>query len=226
MEKIKCFIVDDDEPAIELLQYFIAEESELELIGFSHSISGIPINLINNELLFFLDIQMPNKTGIDFLRESHDKLNVILTTSQNNYALEAYDLSVIDYLLKPFSQSRFKEAVQKAISVFKLNRIDKLALENHIIEVKHDYKTLKINTFDILYIEGLKQYLKIVTKERSYIILDSFKNLELKLPAYFIRVHKSFLVNKLSITKYSKTHLYIDKKEIPLSSKFDNDKLL
>jgi DNA-binding LytR/AlgR family response regulator len=225
LHKIPCFIIDDEEPAVELLTYFIAKEPDLELLGFSHNAINLPSNILNSDTLLFLDIQMPYVSGIDFLKENQKNLNVIFSTSQNNHAIQAYDLAAIDYLLKPFSQARFSEAVTKARNVFKLKNLELTEQNKTFIEVKYDYKTLKIMEDTILYIEGLKQYLKIHTEQKTYIILDSFKNMEKQLSSNFIRVHKSYMINKLHVTSYSKTAAFIHKIEIPLSKGFDTGTL-
>lgn len=219
MLKIPCFIVDDEEPAVEVLSFFIHKYENLELIGTAYSVSDIPQEYITDTTLFFLDIQMPKQTGIEFIEQHQHKLQVILTTSHEQYALKAFNLSVIDYLLKPFSQKRFEEALEKATSKFKLKHLEQAQIQKPFIEVKYDYKTLKLYEEDIYYIEGLKQYLKVHTKEKPFIILDSFKNMEQKLSTQFIRIHKSFMVNKQHISRYSKTEITVLNKTLPVSKK-------
>ncbi len=218
--KVPCFIVDDEEPAVELLSYFIERHTELVLSGFAHNTGHIPHAVINPNTLFFLDIQMAGQTGVEFLRQQTQPLKVILSTSHPQFALEAYNLSVIDYLLKPFSEKRFNEATQKALQQFKLEQLEADAQERIFIEVKHDYKTIKIFEDEIYFIEGMKQYLKIYTSEKNYMILDSFKNMEQKLSTNFIRIHKSYMVNKKQVTKYSKTEVFILNRTLPLTQNY------
>lgn len=224
---INCYIIEDEEPAAELLTMYVDQHENLNLKGIFYNNINLPDEVTGGTNLIFLDIQMPFRSGIAFLKDQKKIQNipVILTTSQSQYAIDAFDLSVIDYLVKPYSISRFNEAINKAISYFKLNEALKKENDSKFIQIKHDYQTVKIIEHDILYIEGMKQYLKIITKNKNYIILDSFKNMEQQLPNSFLRVHKSYLVNKNHIQKYSRTSLIINNIEISIGKKF-NIKLL
>jgi DNA-binding LytR/AlgR family response regulator len=218
--KINCCIIEDEEPAIELLSFFIEQHPHLELQHVFHNPTAITAEILNGELLFFLDINMPFKSGLDFLKEQQSikKIPVIFTTSYSQHALEAYNLSVIDYLLKPFSKARFTEAVDKAIAYYTAAQLSKT--EKHIW-VNDDYKKVKIDAADILYIESDKQYVKIYTEAKRYMIIQTLKSLEDELSnSGFIRCHKSFLVNKKHITRFNSSSIYLKNIELPIGKQF------
>ncbi len=213
---INCCIIEDEEPAIELLTFFIKENKQLKLTHSSFNNINLPKEVLDGNTLLFLDIQMPFRTGLDFLKEqqSEKKLPVILTTSYAHHALEAYNLWVIDYLLKPFSKKRFNESIEKAQKYFNVNTNQ---IEEKFIWVNDDYKKVKIFAKDILYIESDKQYVKIYTKEKRFIIIQTLKSLEDEFAnSGFIRCHKSFLINKIYISKYNQSSVFVNNFEIPI----------
>jgi DNA-binding LytR/AlgR family response regulator len=178
--------------------------------------------------LIFLDIQMPDITGIQLLKSLPHRPLVIFTTAFSNYAKEGYDLDVIDYLLKPYSFERFIKAVNKVREYLDLREIAQTQgspKENQVLPqylfVRADYKLVKINFNEILYIEGLKDYVKIYTGDRPIITQMSMKALEEKLPANdFLRVHRSYIVAFNKIEFIQKNMLTIGKKEIPISEHY------
>lgn len=205
---INCYIIEDEEPAVELLKLFIAEHGQLHLTGYAHYIKDKLPSDVNENTLLFLDINLPFQSGLDFLRQSSVKLPVIFTTSNSEYALEAYNLHVIDYLLKPFSKARFNEAVAKA---FRYMHMEKY------ISFKYNYQTIRLNQDQILYIEGQKQYLKLVTASKNYMILSTFKDMELQLDNFhFLRIHKSYMVNLTHIESYTQSYIKIKNDELPI----------
>jgi two-component system, LytTR family, response regulator len=218
--KIPCCIVEDEEPAIELLKLFIQQHELLDLQVTYYNPTQIEKKFLDGSYLFFMDIQMPFQSGLDFLKaqQSATKIPVILTTSYAQHGVEAFNLSALDYLLKPFSRNRFDESIQKASIYFK--GIEP-AHEEKYIWVTDDYKKTKINVSDILYLEGLKQYVKIHTTTKRYMLIQTLKSFEEELSGSgFIRCHKSYLVNTSFVTNYSASSLYIQKIELPIGKQY------
>ncbi len=227
---IRCLIIDDEYPARVLLKDYIQKMSFLKLTGsFKNPVEALskiqsePVDLI------FLDIQMPELSGIEFLKSFPNKTNVILTTAYSEYALTGYELNVLDYLLKPISFERFVLAVNKAADIIRLQNDVKEpgrqeAEEKKFITVKADHKIIKISTDDIIYIEGLREYVTFYTKNEKIVTLESLKNLESKLPATkFIRVHKSFIINKDRVKSLYGNQLEIEGKFIPIGKSYKED---
>ncbi|HTX88441.1 MAG TPA: LytTR family DNA-binding domain-containing protein [Bacteroidales bacterium] len=222
---IRCLAIDDEILALDLLEDNIRKVPFLELVQKCRSALEAMEILRKEEIdLIFLDIQMPDISGIQFLKSLRRKPLVIFTTAYEKYALTGYELDVIDYLLKPFSFDRFLKAVNKAQDFLGLR--DRLPASQgpaadparNFIFVKSDYKLVKINLADILYVEGLKDYVKIFAGERPVITLMSMKAIEEILPApAFIRVHRSFIVNIRKILFIERGHIKVGSREIPIS---------
>jgi two-component system, LytTR family, response regulator LytT len=223
MIKIKTLLVDDEFLALNLLEGYTAQLPQLHLVGKVKSpVQAIDILQQHSVELLFLDIQMPTLTGNQFLKTLHNPPVTIFTTAYSEHAVEAFELGAIDYLLKPFSFERFLQATNKAIATIaqrnSSNTIGELKIENDFLTVKADSKTYRIPFSEILFIEGLKEYVKIVTPQKTYIALETFKNLELLLPfPAFLRVHKSFMVAKDKVQALNGSMLEIGKVSIPLS---------
>jgi len=226
---IRCIAVDDEMLALDLIEDNIKKVPFLELVKTCRSAMEVMEVLRNEQVdLVFLDIQMPDISGIQMLKSLHHKPLVIFTTAFSTYAREGYDLDVIDYLLKPYAFERFLKAVNKAQEYLSLQdralnqpaARDIVASPNFLF-VKADYKLYKINLGDILYIEGLKDYVKIYVTEKPIVTQMSMKTLEEKLPSHdFIRVHRSFIVAFNKIDFIQKHMLTIGKKEIPISEHY------
>ena len=227
--KIRCLIVDDEMLARDLLEDNIKKIPFLELVQTCKSaMDAMEVLRSQSVDLIFLDIQMPDISGVQLLKSLHHKPLVIFTTAFSKYATEGFDLDVIDYLLKPYSFERFLKAVNKVHEYMGLR--DRAALQSNPREVvaspnylfvKADYKLYKINLKDILYIEGLKDYVKIYAGEKPVVTQISMKALEEKLPSQdFIRVHRSFIVAFNKIDFVQKHMLTIGKKEIPISEHY------
>jgi DNA-binding LytR/AlgR family response regulator len=217
---IPCFIIDDEEPAVALLQFFISRCPQLELVGFAHHNTQLPATITDGHHLLFLDIETPFRNGLDFLRTQATALPVILTTSYSQYATDGFNLAVIDYLLKPFEEARFTQAVARAADHFALRQMKSGLTEDAFIVIKDNYKNVKLFEKDILYIEGWKQYVKIHTTGKIYMIIDTLKNMESLLSAQFVRCHKSYLVNKKQVTAFSQTHITIAGAQLPVGKTF------
>lgn len=223
---LKCLIVEDEPLARNLLVEYVKKESYLELTeATSNPLQALEI-LRNNPIdLMFLDIQMPEITGITLLKTLQKKPMVILTTAYSEYALESYELDVVDYLLKPITFQRFLRAVDKASQ--RLNT--PAVIPEHVVTdpgkpyvfIKDGTKLVKINYDDILYVEGLKDYVTLVTKTQKVVSLQRLKSLELVLPAdKFIRIHHSYIIALKAIDTIHKGEVQIGAKFIPISDSY------
>ena len=221
MKKIKCIIVDDEPLAIQLLENYVMKIPFLELVFSSENPIEALEYIQNNEAdLIFLDIQMPELSGINFMKIVGDKLKYILTTAYSEYALEGYEHNVIDYLLKPIPFGRFEKSALKAQERFPA----KETLSSSYFFVKSSGQQHKINFEEILYIESIKDYVNIKTENEEYIVLDTLKSLENQLPENFARVHKSFILNLNKIEKIDvKNALLISGKEIPIGETYKSE---
>jgi DNA-binding LytR/AlgR family response regulator len=229
--KIRCLIVDDEQYARKLLADYVTKLPEMDLVAQCRN-SMEAMSVLNNQTidLMFLDIQMPDLTGIDLLKSLPSKPLVIFTTAYSEYAVEGYQLDVIDYMVKPIAFDRFVQGVNKAVERMKLKaRAELLTLSREVktdefINLKADYKIYKVRINDLLYIEGLREYVSFYTSERRYIVLESLKNLEALLPSeQFMRVHKSYIVNALKIDSLHGNTIEIGKKEIPIGMSYASE---
>jgi len=204
---INCIIVDDEQHAIDILVHYVKQTPHLNLVAITtNPIEALQIVATQKVGLIFLDIQMPELSGMDLIKAINGKSKVILTTAYSEFALESYELDVVDYLLKPVRLPRFLQAVQKAIK-----EIEDPTEESHeMIDPEDDYifvkteskgKLLKINLGDIDYIEGMKNYVAIYCGGKKTLVYTSMKDLEERLSKkQFIRVHKSFIIPIAKIT--------------------------
>lgn len=201
---INCIIVDDEQHAIDIIRHYIDQTPYLQLVGSStNPIEGLQLVNEGNVDLVFLDIQMPELTGIDFIKAIGGKAKVILTTAYSEFALEGYELDVVDYLLKPVRFPRFLTAVQKAVAQIEHTAPAEAEEEGDYIFVKTESKgkLLKINLDEIDYIEGMKNYVAIHCHGKKTLVYTTMKELEERLPQkHFIRVHKSFIIPLNKIT--------------------------
>lgn len=225
---IRCLVIDDEPLARRVIQRYAADIPYLEMTGeCANAIEAIEV-LHNRETdLLFLDINMPGLTGMDFLRTLKNPPMVIITTAYAEYALQGYELDVVDYLMKPFGFDRFFKAVQKAEELLKGrgNRVRERAEPERPAEsfifVKSSKKTYRITLDDILYIEALGDYVKIFTTERMIVSYQSLKNIEALLPpASFPRIHKSFIIELSRIDLVEGNHVRIRDRMIPIGTNF------
>lgn len=229
--KINCIAIDDEPPALTQIEDYISRVPFLNLVKkFDNALTCIEFLKTHPVDLMFLDVEMEGLSGIQLLKIfKKNKPKVILTTAYENYALKAYELDVNDYLLKPISFERFLTSVEKIYDLIALEKQstpyfvktkngDK---EKDYIFVKTEYKMQRVNFKDILFIEGLKEYIIIHTRTGKIITLQTFKNLEQILPSSnFIRIHKSFLIALDKIDTLDKNSIKIAGKEIPIGEKF------
>lgn len=222
-EPISCMIIDDEPPAMKILEDYISQLPRLKLIASCHTaIEAVDILSEQPIDLLFLDIQMPKILGTDFLRSLQTPPKVIFTTAYREFAVDGFDLNAVDYLLKPISFDRFLKAVNKLYQI-NLNQAyqfhqDLPGLESHHLEIRVDRQDVKIKYENILYIEGMKDYVKIVTTDRNYISKIQIQNLEKQLPkSQFIRVHRSFIVSLSKISSRNFQEIHIKDHIIPIS---------
>lgn len=238
MLPLRLLIVDDEPLAIEVLETYIAQfPQQLKLITTCNNALQAFEAINKYEIdLMFLDIEMPQISGIDFLKSLAKPPKVVFTTAYPQYALDGYDLNIVDYLLKPISLERFEKAIDKAI--FQLEGINLKAQQNELINqaqneaantidyifVKADKKLIKLKFQDIYFIEGLKDYVMIYTPNGRIITLQTMKSLEEKLPAdQFMRIHRSYIVGSKHITMMQGNTIYIDNKEIPIGKNYKEE---
>jgi len=221
---INCIAVDDEPLALDIIKDYIAQVPFLKLLKtFKDGISAIEFLAANNVDLIFLDIEMGGLSGTQLLKTLHKKPKVIMTTAYRNYAFDAFELDVTDYLLKPFTFERFLKAVEKVFNSLKNEQksTNHVSSEKEYFFVRSNYKMQKVNFEDILYIEGLSEYIIIKTKSSNIITLQSFKNIEQMLPqSKFIRVHKSYLIAINKIDCIEGQNIKIANKEIPIGNKY------
>ena len=226
-----CIIVDDEPLARQGLEMSIATISSLQLLGsFSNALAANDFLRKERVDLMFLDINMPELSGLDFLKSLRDAPLVIFTTAYPQYALESYELDAIDYLVKPIRIERFLKAVNKAENHLKLLQQDNNSsqVENiaeDFVYIKADRKYFKIYFKDILYIEGLKDYVIIYTSDNNRIITSmNVKTIGAQLPeTIFARVSKSYIVNIMHIISFDNELIYIQNNEIPLGQGFKDE---
>lgn len=232
---LRCIAVDDEPLALDIIADYVAKVPFLELVKRTeNAIEAMQLVQEGNIDLVFLDIQMPELTGIQFLKIAGNKASYILTTAYSQYALESYDLNVSDYLLKPIAFDRFYKAVekvrnqhQKQEAAFAVPTPEPIpapasaAPIQDFIFVKTEHKIQKIELDDILYIEGLKDYISIFTKNERVITLQNMKKMEETLPkGDFIRVHKSYIIAVDKIESIERSRIAIAGKTIPVGDTY------
>ena len=220
---IRCLIVDDEPLAREILGQYVSQSDELQLVGACKNANEV-VELLQKESVdvLFLDIQMPGISGMALMKSLENPPLVVFTTAYAQYAVEGYEVSAIDYLLKPISPDRFKKAVEKVKDMIRYKKSSSNDL-NYMF-IRADYQDIKVMFDDILYVEGLKDYVKVVTKEKRIITLTNIKGMLEKLPQdRFIRVHKSYIVAKDKVQTVKGTILTIDDKEIPIGLTFKDN---
>ncbi|HEY1111992.1 MAG TPA: LytTR family DNA-binding domain-containing protein [Chitinophagaceae bacterium] len=203
---ISCIIVDDEQHAIDILVHYIGQTPQLQLVGATtNPLEALKMVADQKVDLVFLDIQMPELSGIDFIKALGGRSKVILTTAYSEFALEGYELDVVDYLLKPIRLPRFLQAVQKAAGLIKESAPAAPAKESDddyiFVKTESKGKLLKINLAEIDYIEGMKNYVAVHRGGQKTLVYTSMKELEDHLPRQqFMRVHKSYIIPLARIT--------------------------
>ena len=228
-KKIVCLAVDDEPPALEVLKKFITSVHSLELAGTcSDAIEAINFLQSKPVDLIFLDIQMPGLTGLQFIQSMSQKPMFILVTAYEKFGLEGFNLNVVDYLVKPVPLERFIRACNKAQELFELKKGNFVAGERNkdddFFFINVDYSLVKVMYNNIIWIEGLKDYIKIYLNDNTKPIVArlSLKSLEDELPpSMFLRIHKSYIVSKNFISSVKKSSVLLDNKtEIPVGENY------
>lgn len=220
---IRCLVVDDEPLAQNLLKNYIGKIGSLELAGATSDVfAALDMAQQQKVDLIFLDVQMPELTGIQFMKILAGKCKVILTTAYEEYALQAFDLDVVDYLLKPFSFERFAAAVQKA-----RERLQPLLRENNTAEhlfIKTEYKIVRVAVKDIRYMESMRDYVSVYTENERILTLQSLRTFEEQLRhSSLMRVHKSYIVNLDRIDKVERRRIVIGDKYIPIGETYQDE---
>ena len=225
MKKIKCIIVDDEPVARKIIREFVEEVNFLTLAGeFENAIKAENFLRTGEAEIVFLDIEMPKLSGLDWLKRSAAKPLVILTTAFPEYALEGYELDIIDYLLKPIRFSRFLKAAQKAQDFIRMKNVGHLPEEPSWLFVRSDKRIEKIEPDDILYVESTGNYIHIHTKDRSIIAYLTLTAIEKELPpSGFVKIHQSFLVNFPKIEAIEGNQVKIDNKMLPIGRSYKEE---
>lgn len=226
MDKIKCIAIDDEPLALKQVGAYIQKLPFLELVGECTS-AFEALELLEKQAvdLMFVDINMPDLNGLEFVKSLTQKPLLIFTTAYSEYALDGFKVDALDYLLKPFSFAEFSKAVNKARTQFELiqKAPEKLETNDEFLFIKSEYKIVRINLNDIIYIEGMKEYVRIhLTGQKPVMTLLSMKAVEAKLPAdWFMRVHRSYIIHLKKVTTVERFCIvFDDKTRIPVSDNY------
>ena len=227
MKVIKCLIVDDEPPAIRLIEKYLSRVPFLELISSTtNALTALSLIEEGGIDLVFMDIQMPDLTGLQLSKLVKGKTKIIFTTAYPQFAIQSYEVDAVDYLLKPFEFERFYEAVLKVKNSFKAEVKEVSKEVDDFIFVKTDGKNNfdKVNVNEICYIEGLKNYVAIHLKDRQVITNNTLKSIEDFLPTSdFVKTHKSFIVSLRHITKTDSLSVFINGKSIPIGDTYKKE---
>ncbi len=233
MVKTKCIIIDDEPLAIEVIENHLAKFEDFDIVAkCNNAITAFEIIHKKNIDLIFLDIQMPKITGVDFLKTLKNPPKVIFTTAYRDYAIDAYELDVIDYLLKPISFERFLKAINKYYEVSGKDltiysaQANNAPIPESYTYIKADKKLYKVYLKDIIYIEALKDYVKVVCRKKSLVTKHQISSFEEKLPPeIFLRIHRSYIVNISMIEAFNTTEIDILDRQLPIGRSYKNQVL-
>ena len=231
MNTINCVIVDDEPVARNILETFVAKIPNLNLVkSCKNAMEAFEIANSNNIDLFFLDINMPDISGLSLAKSINKKSKIIFTTAYREYAVDGFDLQAVDYLLKPIAFDRFLQAVNKffetqTVIVSQVD-VEEPSVKSDYIFVRSERKMVKINFDDILYVESLSDYIKIHTKDTVLVTRETISNLEMKLPSQqFLRIHRSYIINLNKTDSYTNEFIEIEKNAIPISRTYKENVL-
>ncbi len=224
MQKIKCLLVDDEPLAITLLKQHIAQIDLLEIAGdCPNAVKALEVLREKDIDLLFLDIRMPSLSGLDLLKLLHHPPKVIITTAYREYALDGYDLDIVDYLLKPITFDRFLKQIERLLR--QIGQPAALpvspAAESHLLHIKSGYRNLRLSTDTILYMESLKDYGRIHTASGPGTTRYKSSEMDGVLGStHFLRIHRSFIVNLRQITAYTASSVEIGSTELPIGESY------
>ncbi|HOZ15815.1 MAG TPA: response regulator transcription factor [Tenuifilaceae bacterium] len=229
--KIRCIVIDDEPLAIEIIESYIEKIPYVELAGkFSNAIDALQYLKSNKVDLMLLDIQMPELTGIQLMKVLDNPPQVIFTTAYDNYAIKSYELDAVDYLLKPIEFDRFLKAIEKSWKRIErgqsveVNKVEQTSSKDTFIFIKTEHRVQRVEISEILYIEGMKNYLRVVTRTDKFMTLQNFKSICELLPVnQFMRVHKSFVIAVDKIDSIERSRIRIGKQLIPIGDTYKKD---
>ena len=231
MNTINCVIVDDEPVARNVLETFVAKIPNLELVkSCKNAMEAFEVANQQKIDIFFLDINMPDISGLSLAKSINQKAKIIFTTAYREYAVDGFNLQAVDYLLKPISFDRFLQSIHKyfeGVSFIDSEiKIEKSVLKNDFIFVRSERKMIKINFDEIRYVESLSDYIKIHSVDKTITTRETIGNIETKLPAKnFLRIHRSYIVNLKKINSYTNEFVEIGKNAIPISRTYKENVL-
>lgn len=221
---LRCTIIDDEPLAVELLASYVRKTPFLSLAGtFSSAVEAVKDIKENKADIIFLDIQMPELSGIEFARVIPEETKIIFTTAFSRYAIEGYKVSAIDYLLKPVSYDDFLMSATKAYNTLSGKKKERSTAEERFFFIRSEYKLVRVNLDDILYVEGLKDYVRIYLEGETKPVtsLMNMKKMEEYLPApEFMRVHRSYIVHTSKVKAIDRSRVIIGNTVIPISESY------
>ncbi|PIF30398.1 LytTR family two component transcriptional regulator [Flavobacterium sp. 9] len=225
--KIKCVLIDDEPLAIKVLQNYFTNFTDFEVIGtFNNSLEALDFINSTSVDAVFLDINMPMMTGFELISLIENKTKVIITTAFREFAAESYDLDVLDYLVKPIPLPRFIKCINKITTEFNVKnniKVETTKGDSHIF-IKVDKKMMKINIEEILFVEGMKEYIKVVTPDKTYITHKSLTSLSEELPAdRFLRIHKSYVIALNKVKSIEGNRIQIQSYTIPIGRNYSKE---
>ncbi len=226
---VKCIIIDDEPLGIQVIKTHLEQVEGISLLAsFQNPLKAFEYIKQHSVDLIFLDIEMPFLNGIEFLRSIENPPKVIFTTAYRNYAVESYELEAFDYLLKPISFPRFFKSVNKLKSSLKEKKSDVQSIQERITQNDHIYvnankKYIKILFKEILYVESVKDYVRIHLKDQSVVTKGTITHFSEALPNNFLRTHRSYIVNANKITAFTSLDVEIDQKEIPIGASYKDE---
>lgn len=225
--KIKCVLIDDEPLAIKILQNYFSNFVNFEVIHtFNNALEALEFINNNHVDAVFLDINMPMMTGFELIRLLENKTKIIITTAFREFAAESYDLDVLDYLVKPIPLPRFVKSIQKIEADFNIQnnlKTEASKPESHIF-IKVDKKMVKIIIDEILFIEGMKEYIKVVTQDKTYITHKSLSSLSDELPSeHFVRIHKSYTIALAKVKSIEGNRIQIHSYTLPIGRNYSKD---
>lgn len=226
MKKLRCIIIDDEEMAVKVIENHLSQIEEMELVEVFYS--GVEAFLSLDQIkpdVIFLDIQMPKLTGLSMLKMMKNQPLTVLTTAHRNFALEGFELDVVDYLLKPVGFERFLKTVKKINRLYQSNAVQTStsiqAEQKDFIFIKANRRFTKVFFDDILLIEAVKNHVKITTTNHPYVSLINISKIETKLPTdQFLRVHRSYIVNLNRLTSFDHHSITISEHSVPIGRSY------
>jgi len=222
--KIKCIIIDDEELAISVIEAHLKSFENVEIFGsFTNPLKAFEIIESEKIDLIFLDINMPQINGLSFIETLNHKLKIVITTAYREYAVKSYELNVLDYLVKPIPFDRFLKTMNKVFQQIYLSNLSKeksLLQEPHLF-LKANKKLIKVNLKDIIYIESLKDYVKVVTSTGNYVVYKTITALTEELPSeIFIRIHRSYTISINKVKAINGNQVEFEGKTIPIGRNY------